>query len=458
MATTTVVFNNATGSDTAASGAGPGNGIVSGSALSGTAASFAGSVVTLDGSPDLSAFSATTWILWLATSTGRQFFDLSSANDGADTVTCVNAPAGTASGLTWGIGGKRQTLDATSSRTLFNSNGMKTGWDVLIEDDQSIATEITLLGSGSFGGTNQCFYMRGPTSGRVTITQTGSNQCHFIVDNPSRIQGLKFANTHATKGEAAVKIRTGQCVMVDLESDTTNKVKALVGWNYLADSGAQECYDCLAVSCTVAGFYDSVGTTSKFKFINCTMRNNTGQGILVKGDSLVVDDCIISGNGSDGIAMTMNGVSIVDIRNCTIHGNTGDGVDVSASNGFNQFLFHNNNVTANGGYGVRGNSTYISSRRPVVDFNNYGTGATANTSGSHTGFVTGDHDLAVDPGYTDAANYDFSVGTNVKAKGLPDATRRMGGNPAQGPVAYVDIGVQRQEAAGGGVFSPFPGQ
>src|SRR5688500_18477061 len=101
----TILFNSSTGSDTAASGAGPAT------ALTGTAASYSGSGFTLDGSPDLSGVVAGTAILYVATSTGRKFFDITSVDDGANTVTVVTAPAGTATGLTWAIGGKRATFD-----------------------------------------------------------------------------------------------------------------------------------------------------------------------------------------------------------------------------------------------------------------------------------------------------------------------------------------------------------
>ena len=127
----TIRFNTSTGSDTNASGS---NGSIS---VNGTSASFSGSVVTLDGSPDLSGFDADEDVLWLQTSTGRQFFDLSSVDDTAKTVTCVDAPAGTASGLTWGIGGKRATLEDINSRLLF-SDDAKAGWTAELEDDQTI--------------------------------------------------------------------------------------------------------------------------------------------------------------------------------------------------------------------------------------------------------------------------------------------------------------------------------
>src|SRR5688500_14311591 len=101
----TILFNSVSGSDTAASGAGPAT------AITGSNASYSGSVFTLDGSPDLSGVVVADSILYVDTSTGRKFFDITSIDNTAKTVTVVSAPAGTATGLTWAIGGQRATFD-----------------------------------------------------------------------------------------------------------------------------------------------------------------------------------------------------------------------------------------------------------------------------------------------------------------------------------------------------------
>ena len=95
MAVPTLLFNTGSGSDTAASGAGPTT------ALSGTAASYSESVFTLDGSPDLSGVSTDgPHVIWVDTSTGRKFFTINAVNDGANTVTVDDAPAETTTELT----------------------------------------------------------------------------------------------------------------------------------------------------------------------------------------------------------------------------------------------------------------------------------------------------------------------------------------------------------------------
>lgn len=67
-----------------------------------------------------------------------------------------------------------------------------------------------------------------------------------------------------------------------------------------------------------------------------------------------------------------------------------------------------------------------------------------NNTTNRTNFPTGPHDLALDPGFTNAASGDFSIGTNLKAAGFPGAF------PGTTSTGYLDIGaVQRQESGGG---------
>ena len=128
-----ILFNSSTGSDTQASGAGPAT------AIFGTGASL-NSSTSVDLSADAPNLSGVATdgsaCLWVSTSSGRQFAKITAVNNTTKIVTVALAYGVTATGLTWAIGGKRATLDAASSRTLFgatsgtiHSTGWQAGWE-----------------------------------------------------------------------------------------------------------------------------------------------------------------------------------------------------------------------------------------------------------------------------------------------------------------------------------------
>lgn len=423
-----VLFSNATGSDTAASGAGPT------SALSGTSASFSGSVVTLDGSPDLSAFDASTWVLWLATSTGRQFFDLSSADDGADTVTTVDAPAGTASGLSWGIGGKRKTIEATSSRTLFGDSGAKAGWTITLEDDQTITSTLIIgyAGDDAIGFVT----LRGAT-GHVQIdTSANSTILDFQSNNHlQKVEGLKFCCTNATKTGAS-GIKTGNNrLFVDncIFGDATNTLARGI-WN---SANAERTFsNCYFVYCTSSGI-DGLFVNGSNSFVRGCVFYANAAGISSDTSSFDILDCLFYENTGAGIDIDSgNSLWFSRISDSVIHDNGGDGIT------FDQGLLvvKGCSVTGNGGYGINGTGAGIIEE----DYNNFG----ANTSGAKNNVTyEGANSIILDPGYADAAGGDFGGGVNLKAAGHPSSNF---GAAQSATSIYKDIGIQQEAAAAGG--------
>ncbi len=431
----TITFNSSTGSDTAASGSS-----APAVALTGTNASFAASVVTLDGSPDLSAFSATTWVLWLKTSTGRQFFDLSSADNTAKTVTCVNAPSGTFTGLTWGIGGKRATLEHADSRTLFNSNGWKKDWIVETETNQSLTTALQI--SGVAGAV-----LRGASGAKRTIVQTTNTYNIETITTNLTIENLALTNSAVAPKTSAVGVRTSVSITwraVDcIFGDATNQLQ--LACSHGSGNPTAVMIDCEVKNCISEGVSMPIGTAICF---GCWIHNNGGNGARFYQQGRFYN-CIINGNSGDGIKSDSAAAEII---NCTIHGNTGDGIDLIA-NAYAGTMILGSQITGNGNFGIRNATSYVTGM--LSDFNNFGTGGTANTSGARSNVLTGSNDLAVDPGYTNAGSNDFSIGTNTKAEGWPDAARYIGANQSA-TRSYVDIGAaQRQEAGGSGAVPRF---
>src|SRR5262245_38170373 len=110
----TILVDSTTGSDTAASGAGPAT------ALTGSAASTSadGLTVTLDGSPDLTNVATDgSHAVFLNDSTAgaRNFGKITAKDNVAKTVTVTNAFGASLSGKSWAIGGKRASIGSTTS-------------------------------------------------------------------------------------------------------------------------------------------------------------------------------------------------------------------------------------------------------------------------------------------------------------------------------------------------------
>src|SRR5258708_31213901 len=106
MALPTVVINSSTGSDTAASGAGPAT------ALFGTAAATAASMIVtlLVDNPDLSSVPTDgSAAIWVASSSGIRWSKITGKDNtvGVKTVTVATPYPNTASGKQWGIAGQR---------------------------------------------------------------------------------------------------------------------------------------------------------------------------------------------------------------------------------------------------------------------------------------------------------------------------------------------------------------
>lgn len=131
-----VLFNSDTGSDTQSSGLGPSVAVYgSGASITSGSAIVTGIDTTGVTSGDL---------LWVLSSTGRQFSIVASV-DSSTQVTCDNNFDVTETGRTWACGGKRATIDDTSSRRLLGHHNVSElpspSW-VEIETDQTITSSV----------------------------------------------------------------------------------------------------------------------------------------------------------------------------------------------------------------------------------------------------------------------------------------------------------------------------
>lgn len=443
MALPVVLFHASSGSDTQASGAGPGT------AIFGTGASINGttSIDLSADTPDLSGVATDgSAVLWVNTTSGRKFFKITNTNNTTKIVTVANAATGTESGRTWAIGGKRATLDAATSRVLLTADILP-GWTCRIENaggTQLMTTSTITLGVSGDVTSGKIIIEGDSTSSHAVLSQSANVP---IITSGARsyyvIRNLKFQNTNGTKTSARGVDFSGSfndweisnCIFGDSTNTLRMGIERTAGTQFPV-----YIRDCAVEFCTAGGLYALGGVFWTIE--DCTVNDNGGIGIDCSIDQLFVNRCIVENNTGDGIQASRSTARVL-IQGCTIDGNGGDGIDTS---GNLQAVLHlyNNNITNNANYGIRcasGQGTW-----QQADCNNFYN----NTSGARLNFDAGTNDQAVDPSYANRAGRDFSVGAAVKALGFPIASRYVGANRSA-TLSYVDIGAaQRQEAASGG--------
>lgn len=441
-----ITFNNGGGSDSQASGSGPTT------AIFGTAASYTGNVVSLDGSPDLSAFDSTSWVLWLQTSSGRQFFDLSAANNSAKTVTTVNAPAGTATGLTWGIGGKRKTLDNANSRNLF-SNDAKPGWTIQLEDDQpALTSALNFAASGSTSG--WIFFQGNSTTTRRLLT-SATNNTSLITAGATNwmIKNLNFQSTAATKTSSygiSASASSGGILWVEncVFGDATNQLQNAINRSGSTQFSIVYIINCEIKNCIGYGLDNGGGSASTIVVLDTWIHNNGGTAGLFLQFGIayinIIENNLINNNTGVGILVNNPGTSqenYLYIKNNTINNNSSDGIQIQQASNMNGAIIINNQITQNGGWGINYTSTAGDLIKGLIDYNNYGTSGTSNTSGAVTGFTIGANSLTANPGFTNTASNDFSLSSSStsRASGYPSSSQNIGANNTS-TKTYIDIG------------------
>lgn len=154
---------------------------------------------------------------------------------------------------------------------------------------------------------------------------------------------------------------------------------------------------------------------------------------------------IIESNATAAISNT-GAMSLMSLfMNNTLYGaETPNGTGIEFATGSTDVRLLNNII-----YGFTTGVTHVDTQSiGFDDYNDY-----YNNTTDVSNWTKGSNDLALDPGFTDAPNGNFTIGTNLKAAGFPGA---FNGSATTG---YLDIGaVQRVEPTegGGGTCAPIP--
>jgi hypothetical protein len=455
-----ILVNSATGSDAAASGAGPVP------ALSGTANAAtdgAGTTVTLPAGTDLSnVLTDGSHVIFLsdATAGARNFGKITAkAGSGGATPTVVvaNAFGLSLTGKDWAIGGKRASIGGTTSKKLVENNSasgdLMPGWAVELESGhtETLAAGWTCRRSGDT--VDGPITIRGTfAAGTLPLLNHSANAVFVgFVNNLSywQFRDFEIRNTNATKtASVAFSITGGACTAVIAErvkvADQTNKFwRAFAFGNFATNFFVLRCELGYLADAAIVAAASTVRTTVRASRIH----HCTGDGITLSagGGSIEIIGNEIFGNGGPGIHVSANTNScwrVIDGN--TIYANGTAGIqDTTGTAGGTSVINGNvlaNNILANNvGPGLLLDGAGMT----AVFWNsatiNYGNQTYLNTSGpcNLSGILSGDSGL--DPQFVGPT--DLRVGNNLRGKGYP-----ADNNPGTTYRTYVTPGADQPSA------------
>jgi hypothetical protein len=458
MATPVIRINSVSGSDTNESGAGPGDGITAGTALTGTSASYSGSVVTLDGSPDLSAVATDgSHVLYLVTSTGRKFFTINAVDDGADTVTTDDAPAGTATGLTWGIGGTRASLISTSTKVLYNSGGdADSGWIIEMAsghtDRSSARNNVYISG----------LTIRGEASAavrpKITQTVTGDNELVHLRATGQRYESFDLEADTVTNSQCIEFPSGTNAVVHDLRTSGVNGGSfATLCTNFYGGSLT----NCRILSCIDGIFLATnawINAVIAGNYFECeqqaiNMPANATTGMRVIGN--------VFNGGTTALQFdntgTDNSAAMSVITHNTFYNQSAHALSVLSTTAFalTGMNISNNLFASSAGYGILfGNTAAELDDAAITVHNNaFWNNTSGNMSKALTSAEKGTVNVTADP-FT-VAGSDFSLNNNTPG----GAQCRATGTPPtiNGIDTNISIGAMQLAASASGVRNPLQG-
>lgn len=399
-----ILFNSSSGNDAAASGLGPDP------AETGSGADLdATSTVDLSAdSPDLSGVSSGD-LLWVDTSSGRQFSIIASVDNTAKTVTCDDAFTVTETGKTWAIGGKRASIGSNSSRTLFAaSGGAKPGWTMRLQSGytETLTSRILMKCAGDVTGR---IVLEGDPNAAVqpVITKSNSDQLIVVQSDYCTLRNFEAKSTDSTASTQNSALETtalSSCVLFEkIKANDTNL------YNGLHISSADRPFGVLVLECQISNV-QNVGILIQDRgaqVVNCVVSDCGSHGIYVDYTTqlgISILGCLCADNGGSGIAFGQNndsiaGRSTVMVVDNLSANNTDDGILLETNNDqIGLYRVRKNILAANGRYGLNCSASSIT----TTDIVTIGWGRNAfylNTSGHRNNVNAGPNDipLTADP-------------------------------------------------------------
>lgn len=371
----------------------------------------------------------------------------------------------------WAIGGKRATIGGANSVKLIENNSgngdAMPGWITEMKSGHSETIAATINCRRSGDTTSGPIVLRGVAAAATLPLLTFSNNGDAIVPRANywQFQNFEFQNTNATKtaSRAIANLGTNGILIRRVKvSHSTNKFWRGIDF-YANTGGTATVVDCEVGYCASIGILGSKNDAANIggvKIIGCYIHDCGGGGIQftnVAWFSCSVINNIIYNNTGIGLSYdnsrtdALAGLSVVGN---TISSNTSDGFRIVTANAamIENTPIINNIFSSNGGYGINFNSgtftdVFLTASNLLILGNNFYN----NTSGKYNPSTISISlfETTTDPAFSNASGGDFSIGTNLKAKGYPLAGTQYVGTTSI-TYSYVDPGAaQRQESGSG---------
>ena len=463
MALPTIIINSATGSDTAASGAGPAT------ALTGTLAVPTTTTVVISDTVDLSGVATDgSAVLYLADAVAgdRDFDNITGVSGGPSgspwTVTVANGFTTSVSSFSWAIGGSRASIGSATSSKLFSNNSAAgdamPGWTVQLASGHAETLSATLTMRRAGDQTNGAITFQGAPNAATLPVLTFSNNGTAIQMNPSPgfqvVQNFALKNSNATKTASIGINMNGQQSFVKgmkIADGTNNFWKPIA----LTNSG-QTVRGCELAYGTAAGITVG-GNILAATVLNNYIHNNAVNGItLTAGDIIFIWGNIIAGNTGDGINYpNTSGTAgrFITVLNNTFDSNTANGVNITgiSAEGANSTI-SNNIFSNNGAYGINfSNGSVTAAYLSGILLNIEGNDFYNNTSGKYNpSYVPSLDEQTLNPSYNNAGSGDYSVtNASLKGTGWPvGGSQYVGGTSTT--YSYGTAGAAQPNPSGGG--------
>jgi parallel beta-helix repeat protein len=354
--------------------------------------------------------------------------------DGSD----ANAGTSDSSGGAWATLGKAGSTVAAGDTVMVRASAGNASSYPTSSLDYTIGSYFTpTAGSASAGYTKWIGYNGVPT--------IGSPGLGFYSATFQWFEGLYFCATSGSNPSYGIIHGASECAVINCTFNLNNQA-SLVG---LSLSGGEvvgcEIYGGTSSPTSSAGAYGIQAGTYGVLIHGCRIRKCRDHGIYAStSDGPQILNNLIYSNVGDGVNVGSTGVIPSRVIGNTIDGNQGHGINLSGTNGAAWVTVRNNilsNHTQASKYGINAATSSSDKRKRAWGWNNL-----YNNTGAYSGITADSTDIAVDPGYVDSANGNFTpTAVSIKGAAFPTAFGAV--------VSQSWIGaIQPVAASGGGVI------
>lgn len=412
--------------------------------LSGSAATAAGAVISLDGSPDLSTLvtsgaTQSTINITGATNSNQTIFWITAVDNSASkTVTVTPTPTGMTSNA-WRIGGRHVLTNARIEAAL------RAG-DTVIFNDSPAAQATTLWTSRAAGDSTSGFAkLKGKTGTRPVLSTSGVN-IHAITTTHASfwVENLELKST-AGSG-------TGSCISMTGSNSVIKNVKMSQSRNhgvFLQTGNNLRVQDSEIVGGSILTDGINYNGTGPILIENCYIHDCPGDSIELSGNSVnatilfnILDTPAAKNLNVSGAAANQN--TLIVVRGNTIYGAGSDGLFNADAD--QCWSIRNNVFKDNGNAGGESNVNFSAGTAELLS--DHSNNIFHNTSGADApiNLTLDGTELTTDPLMGNPASGDFTIGSTSPAKGagVPGVLGINGGT------GYMDIGALQITAASSG--------